>query len=196
MMRSRKAVTVVLKCRICGSDLPLQAMFCGECGSSSRHPGWVDPPDFEAAEPVVAEVDAVHPGRHIEPPPAPVSAPAHRAEVGESPEPEPEPFEVQFSTGETVVLAQTGLIGRNPVPQPGEYFDALVRILDPAKSVSKTHLEFGLDDGYLWVADRFSGNGTIVRRGDGSTERCEPGKRRRVARGDRVEIGDQFFMVN
>ncbi|MCU1439921.1 MAG: hypothetical protein JWP85_918 [Rhodoglobus sp.] len=105
-------------------------------------------------------------------------------------------FVLQFSTGESVSVTGTGLVGRNPVAEPGEYFDSFVTISDPGKSVSKTHLEFGQDNGAFWVSDRFSGNGTIVREPDLAPRRCDAGKRYRVVRGTRVEIGEQFFIVS
>jgi hypothetical protein len=99
----------------------------------------------------------------------------------------------RFSTGETVTLHGTGLLGRNPSPQEGERFDLLVRIHDPARSVSKTHLEFMVDAGRVWIRDRHSGNGTMLRHPNGTGSRCEAGRRYRVQDGDRVEIGEQFF---
>ncbi len=105
------------------------------------------------------------------------------------------PFVLHFSTGERFGVHGTGLLGRLPRPQPGERFDDLLTIHDPGKSVSKTHLELGRDGGDLWVSDRFSGNGTVVRHIDGSIRRCEPGRRYRVERGARVDIGEQFFLV-
>jgi hypothetical protein len=107
-----------------------------------------------------------------------------------------ERFVLQFSTGESISVAGTGLVGRNPLAEPGEYFDALVTISDPGKSVSKTHLEFGQDSGAFWIADRFSGNGTIVREPERQPKRCDAGKRYRVSRGTRVDIGEQFFIVS
>ena len=104
-------------------------------------------------------------------------------------------FVLQFSTGETVVVHGTGLIGRRPLPQPSEHYDHLIQIADVGMSVSKTHLEFGQHDGEFWVSDRFSGNGTAVRRPDEAAHRCEPGRRYLVPRGSRVEMADQFFMV-
>jgi len=94
-----------------------------------------------------------------------------------------------------MMVSGVGLVGRGPVAQPGEYVDHLIPVFDPGKSMSKTHLEFGEDDGELWIADRFSGNGTVIRLPDGTARRCEPGKRYRVRAGSRVEIGDQFFIV-
>lgn len=107
-----------------------------------------------------------------------------------------ERFVLQFSTGESFTVYGTGLIGRNPRSEPGEYFDQLVRALDPSRSVSKVHLEFGQDAGNFWIMDRFSGNGTIIREPDSLAVRCEPGKRYRLSRGTRVEIGEQFFIVS
>ena len=63
-------------------------------------------------------------------------------------------------------------------------------------SVSKSHLEFGQQDGEFWVSDRFSGNGTIIRRPGEAALRCEPGRRYRVPRGTRVDIADQFFVLS
>ena len=105
------------------------------------------------------------------------------------------PFLLHFSTGERLGVHGTGLLGRLPRPQPGERFDDLLTVHDPGKSVSKTHLEFGRDGDDLWVSDRFSGNGTVIRHIDGSIRRCEPGRRYRVERGARVDIGEQFFLV-
>lgn len=105
-------------------------------------------------------------------------------------------FVLQFSTGESVSVAGTGLIGRNPIPEPGEFFDSVVVISDAGKSVSKTHLEFGQDAGVFWISDRFSGNGTTVREPEGAPRRCDAGKRYRIARGSRVDIGEQFFIVS
>jgi hypothetical protein len=107
-----------------------------------------------------------------------------------------ERFVLQFSTGESVTVFGTGLLGRNPAPQPGEYFDQLVSISDPGKSVSKTHLEFGQETGSFWVSDRFSGNGSLVREPGAVPKRLQPGKRYRIVRGSRVDIGEQFFVVS
>ncbi len=105
-------------------------------------------------------------------------------------------YVLQFSTGEIVAVTGSGLIGRNPSPQPTEYFDHLVTIVDPARSVSKTHLEFGQERGALWISDRFSANGTVVVVPGDAPRRCDPGKRINVARGSRVDIAEQYFIVS
>ncbi|RQP12318.1 MAG: FHA domain-containing protein [Microbacteriaceae bacterium] len=183
----------------------------------------VEPPDDGA---VHTEAPAVHvepPAAHGEtsavrvetPAPAAGSRFAPRA-PGTSPAPPPEAsalediestrvvarraagerYVLQFSTGESVVVSGTGLIGRNPAPEPGEYVDELVPIFDVGKSVSKSHVEFGQEGGRFWVADRYSTNGTVIRQPDAPPVRCEPGKRYMIARGSRVEIGEQFFVVS
>jgi hypothetical protein len=107
-----------------------------------------------------------------------------------------ERYVLQFSTGESSTVFGSGLVGRNPLPEPGEYFDQLVTVIDPSRSVSKTHLEFGQESGSFWVMDRYSGNGTIVREPDAPPVRCQPERRYRVTRGTRVEMGEQFFIVS
>jgi len=163
-----------MTCTFCGSPLPQGAMFCGECGRAVT------------VTRSVAAVAPVVPEPLVEPvavPAAPQPAPAER-------------YILQFSTGESVAVTGTGIVGRNPHPEPGEYFDALVPIVDPGKSVSKTHLEFGQDDGAFWVSDRFSGNGSGIRLPDQPRVTCAAGRRYVVPRGGRVDIGDQFFIVS
>ncbi|MBI5161770.1 MAG: FHA domain-containing protein [Micrococcales bacterium] len=103
---------------------------------------------------------------------------------------------LQFSTGESVTVTGSGLVGRNPGMEPGEYVDQLVTLVDGGRSVSKTHLEFGQEHGRFWISDRYSTNGTVVRPPDEPERRCEPGRRYLVSRGTRVDIGEQFFVVS
>jgi len=109
---------------------------------------------------------------------------------------EASPFVLSFSTGEVARVTGGGLLGRRPIAQPGESVPQVVQISDPGRSVSKTHLEFGLEAGELWICDRYSGNGTVIYPPGARPRRCEPGRRYRVVRGARVEIGDQYFDVS
>ena len=104
-------------------------------------------------------------------------------------------FLLQFGTGDSVIVSGSGLIGRSPSAEPGEFVDQLVPAYDPSKLMSKTHLEFGVTDDVFWISDRFSGNGTTVTAPDGMVRRCEPGRRYHLERGTRVDIGDQYFLV-
>ena len=190
-----------MRCRICGAVLPDGAMFCGDCGSSTTAtPESRRRLDPRPGDTTVMEGSAVRANSGV------ISVPVDgfhtplvgvEAAVGEErPAVHPSPrFVLTFSTGEVRTVFGSGLIGRRPLPQPGETFDQLVQIADRTLSVSKTHLEFGEHEGMLWIADRFSGNGTIVRRPDDGALRCEPGRRYLVPRGSRVELAEQFFTV-
>jgi len=128
--------------------------------------------------------------------PSPIlSAPATQTPVETEVEPPPVPYMLSFSTGERIIVVGAGLLGRRPFTQPGETFDQLVSIADHERSVSKTHLEFGLESGDLWICDRYSANGTVIIPPAGAPRRLEPGRRYRVPRGGRVEIGDHWFDV-
>jgi len=103
---------------------------------------------------------------------------------------------LQFSTGESYTVLGSGLAGRNPHPEPGEYVDHLVTIVDPGRSVSKTHFEFGQQEDIFWFSDRHSGNGSIIREPASEPRTCEPGRRYPIERGTRVDIGEQFVVVS
>ncbi|WP_350347119.1 zinc-ribbon domain-containing protein [Agromyces sp. G08B096] len=178
-----------MRCRICGAELPEGAMFCGECGSStSATPESRRRPDPRPGDTTILDRERLSTGV--------VSVPVDGFQPLAAPAPAtPTTFTLRFSTGETRTVYGTGLVGRKPLAQPGESFDHLVQISDRTLSVSKTHLEFGEHDGMLWISDRFSGNGTIVRRPDDGALRCEPGRRYLVPRGSRVELAEQSFDV-
>jgi hypothetical protein len=224
-----------VNCQICGAVLSAGAMFCGECGSStratarSRQRPDPRPSDTTIIQPlrpastvISVPIEAVRPAAPppVENPPVASTPPAAQKALSVEPDPferapvqpapvqpapvqpapvEPAPavrFILQFSTGETVSVHGTGLVGRRPLPQPAEHFDHLIRIADVGLSVSKSHLEFGQHDGQFWISDRYSGNGTIIRRPDEAALRCEPGGRYIVPPGSRVEVADQFFVVS
>lgn len=263
-----------MTCLSCGTDLPVGAMFCGECGRSvgsrpvrgvesvpeqplTSHPESTQEADlepelamaassgdvcaqcgqlWEESDIFCAECGFVRPRRaaaagtndpaagpndtaavdrsHWLPVLPEISAVAESPVIPTMTSPDDTDFEdveetrislgsaagtrfvLQFSTGESVTVSGTGMVGRHPVAEPGEHFDTFVTIVDPGKSVSKTHLEFGQEVGTFWLSDRFSGNGTVIREPDAHRRRCEPGKRYRIVRGTRVEIGDQFFIVS
>lgn len=167
-------------CPQCGVVIDPADIFCGECGFVLRPMTGAVP----TAEAPSERLEAAPPAEEVE------STRVMASRGGG------ERYVLQFSTGESFVVAGSGLIGRNPAPEPGEYVDELVAIFDVAKSVSKSHVEFGQDAGRFWVSDRYSTNGTIVRQPDAGPVRCEPGRRYLLARGSRVEIGEQFFVVS
>lgn len=214
-----------MNCRMCGSELPDGAMFCGECGSSVtatriQRPAARDPrpsdttiiaplprpavagprstvhsvpvpqPQFTAdVTEHVAQVEAGSDGQQV------ASEPAAQPKVADPEAAQPE-FSLTASTGEEFSITGSGLLGRRPIAQPGESFDQFVTIADTGRSVSKTHLEFGIEAGELWICDRYSANGTVIVPLGGEPRMCEPGRRYRVGSGSRIEIGDQYLDVS
>ncbi|TAM67619.1 MAG: zinc ribbon domain-containing protein [Microbacteriaceae bacterium] len=221
-----------MNCRVCGSELPDGALFCGECGSSVTATPLLRsaaedprPSDTTIIEPLPGpavsgprstirsisiptpiEQDPIAPpegalsGPATDVPSAPAAgAPAAGApaeSAARAPDAAQSAFTLTASTGERIVVTGPGLLGRRPMAQPGEAFAQLVSIADTQRSVSKTHLEFGIDTGELWVCDRYSANGTVIRLPGGVPRICEPGRRYRVQRGARVDIGDQYLDVD
>lgn len=211
---------IAVVCRHCGATLAANDIFCSECGLVSHTVSEVFITPGPVAEPVPAPVvtesvadavllddavpvvdavlldDAVLLGDAV-----PVDHAASfdddlestrivsRHQAGER-------FILQFSTGESVTVYGSGLIGRNPRAEPGEHFDQMIRIVDATRSVSKTHVEFGQESGAFWIKDRFSGNGTVVREPEVRPLRALPDHRHRVVRGSRVDMGEQFFVVS
>lgn len=182
------AAPAAAECTQCGFLIAPDDIFCGECGfvvaSASRAS------ERATDTNVIERIEAVEP-----------DSPASLPDEVESTRIVPhlvgsERFVLQFSTGESFTVFGSGLVGRSPKPEPGEYFDQLIRIIDSSRSVSKTHLEFGQESGSFWVKDRYSGNGTIVREPESDPLRCRPERRYRLVRGSRVDVGEQFFVVS
>ena len=177
-------------CAVCAARGVMSDRFCAECGSALSTDTQI--------------IDRIAPVAETSPEPAPMpmasSLPSPTIDVdstrivargtgGVR-------FVLQFSTGESYTVLGSGLAGRNPHPEPGEYVDHLVTIVDPGRSVSKTHFEFGQHEGVFWFSDRHSGNGSTIREPGSETHVCEPGRRYPIARGTRVDIGEQFVIVS
>jgi pSer/pThr/pTyr-binding forkhead associated (FHA) protein len=101
-----------------------------------------------------------------------------------------------FTTGETMSITGTALMGRRPAADEGEAIDQLVTIDDPERSVSKNHLMAGWNDAGFWITDRGSGNGTVVFPVDGPAVQLRAGGPHTLADSDRVAIRDQTLTVH
>ncbi|MGD8166546.1 RDD family protein [Herbiconiux sp. P16] len=100
----------------------------------------------------------------------------------------------RLDSGEIFPIHGHGVLGRDPVPQSSAAI--VIRMPGDTLSISKTHLEFGLDGGSAWVSDRGSTNGSAIERADGTTLPLTPGERVAVASGDRVSVGTRSFGVD
>lgn len=217
-----------MNCRVCETELPEGALFCGECGSAVTSPRVSRD---EVADSREADTSIVRPATREDPGPAVAHGARERgadersadergadersadergadeqAAVAPSPEAVPAvarhvderqeiPFALRFPSGRAEAVRGSGLLGRRPVAQPSEVFDQYVAVDDPERTVSKTHLQFGIEGYEFWVCDRYSANGTIVVSPRGDARPCEPGRRYRAPRGSRVEIGETYFDV-
>jgi hypothetical protein len=213
-------------CEVCQSALPEGALFCGECGSSVARtqaiPVVKTPPVEEpvhtpapvekhvppaesfttvpAQEPettstnIVEQIDGVDLSDLFDAPPARVvEAPRFATESELT---SMVSFTITLGTGDSVEITRSGLLGRMPTPAEGEEFEHLIVVSDPGRSVSKTHLEFGVEGNELWIADRNSGNGTIIREPGVVPRRAQPGTHYTVVRGTRVDFGDLHLTIS
>jgi hypothetical protein len=100
---------------------------------------------------------------------------------------------VRFDDGSVVRVPVLGLIGRDPEPSAGESPDAVVRLDDPQRLMSKTHASFGQDAEGVWVGDRGSRNGTQLLSPGGDVVDVPTGERMRVPVGWTVQVGGRSF---
>lgn len=152
-----------------------------------------------------AHVAAPTPAAASRPPHAPATSPAAHA----APTPAPEVVQaaptappgglrraqamVRFDDGSVVRVPVLGLVGRDPEAAAGESVDAVVRLDDPQRLMSKTHAAFGQDAEGVWVADRGSRNGTQLLSPGGDTVDVPAGQRMRVPVGWTVQVGGRTF---
>ncbi|MCC2320055.1 RDD family protein [Cellulomonas xiejunii] len=100
---------------------------------------------------------------------------------------------VAFDDGRVLTVERLALVGRNPSQGPGVQ---VVRVVDPARSVSKTHLQLAVDAaGGAWVVDRGSTNGTLVTLPDGAQVVCPVDHPVRLREGAVVMFGDSSLRV-
>ncbi|QJU53251.1 FHA domain-containing protein [Herbiconiux sp. KACC 21604] len=207
-----------MKCRTCGTPLSAGALLCGECGTSAiaPRPTLGDTAHHDRAALLAAirgelgsatRAPARTPARTAAPA-APAHPAAHPADLPQQQPRREQPtrahaaprtgatFSLVFSTGESVRVSGSGLVGRNPVPAPDEHIDYLVQIIDPQRSVSKTHLEFGVDGEQFWVRDRGSANGTRLGADTGEPVELAAGEWTIAPRGTRIGIGDEHLDVH
>ncbi|MFB8145852.1 RDD family protein [Microbacterium sp. NPDC056003] len=100
---------------------------------------------------------------------------------------------IRFDDGSVLRVPVLGLIGRDPEPAAGETADAVVRLDDPQRLMSKTHAAFGQDAEGVWVGDRGSRNGTQLLSPGGDVVDVPAGERMRVPVGWTVQIGGRTF---
>jgi len=156
-----------------------------------------EPRPFAYPEPAFEESTPDPGPRGAEPdgPPPPAAGDDESTVVVARTPPSSRPFSLVVSTGQRFEVRGRTLLGRKPVPLEGERYDAILVIVDPGKTVSKTHLELLVVAGELMALDVGSGNGTIVHAPAADPVRCERGMPQPVPRGSRIVLGHQWIMV-
>jgi len=169
-------------------------------------------PDVDTRTMPVVRVSAVKVAAPVSVTLTPPPAPLEHMEVGLDPEVEmtrraaPRPdvpaptaveapattAELAMSDGRRVVVDGVALVGRNPAAAVDVQ---TVRVVDPGRSVSKTHLQIAVSSGGVWVADRGSTNGTVVTLPDGAQIVCPVDHPVRLRVGSTVTFGDCSFVV-
>jgi PPM family protein phosphatase len=109
-------------------------------------------------------------------------------------EPRGRRFVLEFDDGSSFVIWGGGLIGRDPVAPAGANVDQIVRVNDDTLSVSRTHLEFGVDESGLWVRDCGSTNGSQIE-ARGQLTRIESQRPVAAPSGSTIHIGQRRVRV-
>lgn len=197
------------RCVYCDATLQPNSMYCLECGqlipqASSAPPV---PAPFAGAKPaptVRTEVAPAAAAVRPEPVPLPRSLPWQQPGArSEAPVAAPEPaapkaverVELQFSTGQRVVVEGAAVIGRKPADTALAMGARAVEVQDDTRSVSRVHLFLEVAGGRITVGDAGSANGSRVERGGREAPLESAGTRVAVEVGDAVWIGDLRFVI-
>ncbi len=179
-----------MNCFYCGPALASGTFCCPECGRRVSGEGlpsqgggglYVDPLAFEpppAAEDVDYAQDSVDETASLQ-----LTQPASR------------PFVLVSTTGQRFEITGRSLLGRNPKPAPGVGYESVLVVVDPGKTISKSHVELVIVADELLVVDLGSGNGTVVETPGEAAVRCVPGMPQPVRRGSRIVLGRQVVTV-
>ncbi|MCL2454556.1 MAG: RDD family protein [Micrococcales bacterium] len=100
--------------------------------------------------------------------------------------------ELELSDGSAYEVAGVVLVGRNPTAGTGE---TALRLSEPQRSVSRTHLRMTVGPVAVWVEDAGSTNGSTVHLPDGSREECAYGQPVQVPVGSVIRIGDAWVRL-
>ncbi|MFD5224382.1 FHA domain-containing protein [Microbacterium sp. NPDC058342] len=140
---------------------------------------------------VITATPLTRPDASVEPAPAPAAAPVQPGPSGAGTVP-------VFELADGTVIQATGLgfIGRAP-RAPESIPDAiLVRVPDGARSLSRTHASFGVEDEQLWVQDLGSANGASVRHLGGGVTELTPQTPYFLVPGDVLVLGGDAELVH
>lgn len=105
------------------------------------------------------------------------------------------PWVVTLHDGRRVEVSRPLVFGRAPTAPASTPEAAAVAVLDPRKSLSKTHGMLEVRDTLLWVTDLHSTNGTTVTNAVGEATSCPPGVPMPVGEGWTVSFGEVLLVA-
>ncbi|HLS49857.1 MAG TPA: FHA domain-containing protein [Actinomycetaceae bacterium] len=117
-------------------------------------------------------------------------------EVAADPTPEPAPdppqrYVLELSTGQQVAVDRPILIGRAPEAGRfgGDVAPRLIRVPNPQKDISATHVEVRPAGDHVVATDMNSTNGTVVHHPAQPSQRLQPGTGVPLAAGSTIDLG-------
>jgi len=177
---------VDMSCFYCGAALTPGTFFCPECGRRVAN----DAPAPASVPEVRPEAPETRPG-----PSTPAAASVDETASLRLTTPPSRPFVLLSTTGQRFEVTGRSLLGRNPRPAPEHAYESTLVVVDPGKTISKSHAELLVVADELLVVDLESGNGTVVEAPGEAPVRCEPGMPQPVPRGSRIILGRQAIDV-
>ena len=99
---------------------------------------------------------------------------------------------VDISTGETITLNRSAIIGRRPRASrvSGNDVPQLVTVPSPQQDISRSHLELQLEGWHIVALDLGTTNGTTLHREGMEPLRLRPSEGVVLRRGDQLDLGD------
>jgi hypothetical protein len=141
--------------------------------------------------PTFAPVPPPHVGAPLMPPVLPMPGPA----ASPAAEAAPGPWRLTGQGGFEVVVDRRLVLGRDPVPAPQHADAKPVPVVDPARSVSKTHALVDAAADGVSVTDLHSTNGVRIRTADVGLHELAPGIPAVVPPGESILLGDLELRV-
>ncbi|POH65758.1 hypothetical protein C3B60_12905 [Cryobacterium zongtaii] len=104
-------------------------------------------------------------------------------------------WQLTLADGQTIPVTGSLVLGRDPAPVTRRAA-TMVSVIDPARSVSKSHALVELVDGELWVTDLHSTNGVTVGDVHGERTPVNPGVRTAMGAGVSLSLGEFVVQVS
>ncbi len=104
-------------------------------------------------------------------------------------------WQLTLADGQAIPVTGSLVLGRDPAPVTRRAA-TMVSVIDPARSVSKSHALVELVEGELWVTDLHSTNGVSFGDANGQRTPLDPGVRTALAAGVSLSLGEFAVQVS